>query len=228
MKQLIKIAAGLVAGLLTASAACADTFMLTDISLAVPDDSALGCSTNLTVSGVEGIIENISVSLDIGAVDGDYAYNGDLYVYLSHGDDLAVLLNRVGKTSSNAYGYGDNGMGVTFVNDSYIMGLGGATEDSDIHIHSVSEEIDICVADGRTTDPDSVLDSDLRLATLDEFVGTDANGEWTLFIADMSQGGLAQVNNWSLNITTIPEPATMAIVGLFGGSLLFFRRWLLL
>ena len=225
MKPFIKTSSVLIAGLLSASAACADLFESGDISLAAPDNSALGCSDALSVSGMEGVIDSISVSLDISAMEGDYAYNGDLYLYLSHGDDLAVLLNRVGKTSSNPWGYGDNGMDVTFVNDSYITGLGGVMEDFDIHTHSVSEALDFYVADGRATDPDSVLDTDTRSATLDEFAGTDANGEWTLFAADMNQGGLARVNNWSLNIISVPEPAVISLISMFGIGAVLMRRW---
>jgi hypothetical protein len=48
--------------------------------------------------------------------------------------------------------------------------------------------------------------------TLSTFNGSQANGTWTLFFADMnSGGGTSTLNSWSLNITAVPEPVTIAL-----------------
>lgn len=42
--------------------------------------------------------------------------------------------------------------------------------------------------DGRTNSPGSVLDSQPPDAFLSSFNGLDPNGDWTLFVADVSGG----------------------------------------
>lgn len=215
MKQHINKTILILAGLLMESAAHASLFNSGMIGLAIPDDSSIGITDTITVSGVDGSITNISVSVDIGATDGGYAFNGDLYLYLQHGDNLSILLNRVGKTAANPYGYGDNGFDVIFT-------LTGA----DIHSADFSggPATGVWGADGRLVDPDLVLDTDARSALLDVFLGSQANGDWTLFAADMAGGGTAKLNNWSLTVEAIPEPMVLSFVAIAGGSFLFVRR----
>jgi hypothetical protein len=80
-------------------------------------------------------------------------------------------------------------------------------------------------ADGRLVDPDDVVDTDVQTAELDVFLNTEANGDWTLFVADLSSGGTAQVNNWSLSVEAVPEPYTISLIGVFGVCFLFVRRF---
>lgn len=61
-------------------------------------------------------------------------------------------------------------------------------------------------ADGRLTDPTLVLDTSPRTAGLDVFAGSPADGTWSLFVADLSTGGLHQVNSWTLHVTVVPVP----------------------
>jgi hypothetical protein len=53
------------------------------------------------------------------------------------------------------------------------------------------------------------------------------NGTWTLFMADLSNGGgPEQVISYELEITTVPEPVNLAL-GIFGAvalSVLLLRR----
>jgi len=56
--------------------------------------------------------------------------------------------------------------------------------------------------------------------TLGTFNNSSANGQWTLFFADLTKGGgQAQLNGWSLDITPVPEPVDLAL-GLFAAMLL--------
>ena len=78
--------------------------------------------------------------------------------------------------------------------------------------------------DGRKADPDLVLTSSPRSTRLSDFVGGDPNGTWTLFLADLSSGGSARLDSWSLNFqTAIPEPAEVALA--FGLGLLGWAVW---
>ncbi len=63
------------------------------------------------------------------------------------------------------------------------------------------------------------------------FTGEDPDGTWTLYVADTAQtwmGGIdsgqgGELHRWKLDITVIPEPATLAVFGM-GGALLAARR----
>ena len=38
------------------------------------------------------------------------------------------------------------------------------------------------------------------------------NGTWTLFFADLTRGGgQAYLDSWTLNLTVVPEPVTLAL-----------------
>jgi hypothetical protein len=75
-------------------------------------------------------------------------------------------------------------------------------------------------------DPDGSADTGGFAA----FVGEDPNGDWTLYLADTAvtlfpgagQGGM--LHRWELRIETIPEPATLALVGTCGAMLVARRR----
>jgi hypothetical protein len=43
------------------------------------------------------------------------------------------------------------------------------------------------------------------------FNGQNPNDAWTLFFADSSPGGVTTLNGWSLGITAVPEPITLAL-----------------
>src|SRR5258707_10979114 len=118
----------------------------------IPDGgSALNTlSSSLNISILANQITSISVSLNISG-----GFNGDLYGYLRGPDGtIAVLVNRVGVTSSDPFGYGDTGLHVT-INDS--------TGTRDIHnyqagaytLNDGGQLTGTWVSDGRNTDPNS-------------------------------------------------------------------------
>lgn len=58
--------------------------------------------------------------------------------------------------------------------------------------------------------------------------GTNPNGTWSLFFADLSAGDVSTLKGWSLDITAVPEPVNAALA-VFGGllgvwSLVYGRR----
>jgi hypothetical protein len=79
--------------------------------------------------------------------------------------------------------------------------------------------------DGRLIDPVTSLPVDFDAAGsatfANTFGGMTANGDWTLFFADVSGGGgNSTVVSWSLDIiTAVPEPINVAL-GVFGGLFL--------
>ena len=81
--------------------------------------------------------------------------------------------------------------------------------------------------DARNIDPSVSLDVSPRSAFLSNFNNTSVGGEWTLFLADVSNGGgQSTLNSWSLDATpVVPEPSTTLLFVLGGvGLLLVMRR----
>jgi subtilisin-like proprotein convertase family protein len=177
----------------------------------VPDGSLNGLALSHDVEGFSGPIADLRVTLNLAG-----GWNGDLYAYLVHGSGFSVLLNRVGVTSSNPFGFGDPGMSVTFSD----------TAASDIHLFGSNGGLPLSGVwqpDGRNVDPTTVLDLSSRSAMLDSFDGLDPNGTWTLFIADLSTGDQTMVQSWGLEIRTVPEPTSLCLIS--GGlAWLWIRR----
>ena len=67
--------------------------------------------------------------------------------------------------------------------------------------------------DARTLDPGMVTDASPRSAFLGSFTGVDPNGQWTLFIADLSAGDVGTLNSWALSFTAVPEPGAFIPIG---------------
>jgi hypothetical protein len=173
----------------------------------IPDGDINGWQDTRTVSGFLGgdLITDVNVQLNISG-----GYNGDLYGYLVHSSGFAVLLNRVGRTSGNTYGYGDAGFTGVWLSDQ-----------GSVDIHNYGGNHGAAVGpgtwqpDARATDPATVLDTDARTAYLSGFNNLGPNGQWTLYFADLSPVYQSQITGWSLEITAVPEPVTMAL-GIFG------------
>jgi len=192
-------------------------------NVVIPDANPSGLTETFGVSGLSGSIANIQVNLDITG-----GFNGDLYAYLAGpagSGGFAVLLNRVGLTASNPYGYADSGFNITL-------------DDSGPNIHTYQTSVNpgggqltgFWAPDGRNIDPlssGSAFDAASTLTGFQSFLGIVPNGTWTLFIADMSAGGGAEdLTGVTLNIMTVPEPSVLALtgLGLAGGTLLFLRH----
>jgi subtilisin-like proprotein convertase family protein len=176
----------------------------------IPDGDLTGWSDTRTVSGASGLwtVSDVQVTLDISG-----GYNGDLYAYLEHGSSgFAVLLNRVGVGSAEGtpIGYDNPGLDIT-------LASGGAN--GNIHWYGgAAVPTGTYQPDGRNINPLSPpasFDSAATDANFSTFTGLDPNGQWTLFIADVSAGGgQSTVVSWGLDVDAIPqapEPGTMAI-----------------
>ena len=195
--------------------ACAQTTVtntFANLNKVIPDGQATGLSDteNLTFAPGLNSISSLQVTLTIAN-----GYNGDFYAYLVHDGGFSVLLNRVGRTGNNSLGYGDAGMAVTF-----------SASGHDIHqyqsfspIYNGDQLTGSWAPDGRYVDPEFVLDSDSQTALLGSFNGTDPNGAWTLFLADLDFGEQGTLVNWGVIVTAAPEPSTWTLLGLGGLTL---------
>lgn len=180
----------------------------------INDGNPTGWSSSGTVN-IPGAatIQSVTVTLNISG-----GWSGDLYGYIAHGSDTVVLLNRVGTGTAGdilGTGYSDPGLQVTFM-------------DSGANIHSYQSASPQYNGNGQLTGtwaPDSAK----SLATA--FNGKNANGNWTLFLADLcaSSEAPSQVLGWSLQVQAVPEPIHVALGifgGLFGVAGLWRSKWL--
>jgi subtilisin-like proprotein convertase family protein len=166
----------------------------------VPDGNASGLHDVRNINSAIAQIASVKVRLKING-----EFNGDLYGYVRHSSGFSVLLNRPGRTASNAAGYDDSGFDVTFAT--------GAAN-GDVHVYrnvstpaTGSPLTGAWEPDGRTADPGVVTDASSRTAFLTSFNGLNAAGEWTLYLADLESGGTNQVREWALEITGAVHPA---------------------
>lgn len=178
------------------------------LNLAIPDRSNTGLAQTLTVPD-SFALGSVSVSLNLSVPAGETGWLGDLYAYVQHDTGLAVLLNRPGRSTGNLAGYADSQTASLTFNDTAANG--------DIHSYRLTLSGDETIAltgpltgtwqpDGRATDPAAALTGEARTATLTGFNGLNANGTWTLFVADLSSGGRFQLDSWELQATPVPEP----------------------
>ena len=131
-------------------------------------------------------------------------WNGDLYAYLSHGDGLAILLNKVGADAGVPDGYSTSGF------NNITLGMLGTP---DIHTVASPNQGAPYEADGRLAYTDTA-----RANTLTVFSDANPNGAWTLYFSDLSPLNQSTLTAWNVNIdllTPVPEPVNVAL-GVFG------------
>lgn len=191
-----------------------------NVNSAIPQNSVFGLtlSTNLTPFTPGMTISSVTVGLDISG-----GFNGDLYAYLAGpAGGFAVLLNRVGVSGGNQFGYSDSGLNVT-LSDSAVNGS----------IHNYQNVLGYNISggalwqpDGENIRPDSPAAdfTGAQTAMLSSFVGTSPNGTWTLFLANPSSGSQSTVVSWSLNIIATPEPSSLALMAAGVASLWLIKR----
>jgi len=195
----------------------------TAISAAIPDNNATGLARTKVLTGYDLYAPYIvTVSLKIVGI-GSGAFNGDFYADLrftaegSPTTQLAVLLNRVGRSAVLPSGYSDNGINVTLADSAgddihnYRFALSGG------HNNPITGALTgTWQPDGRTADPLQVLDTSRRATTLNSLGTGSPNGTWTLFVSDQQAGGTGQLVEWKVTMQGVPEPssASLLILGL--------------
>jgi subtilisin-like proprotein convertase family protein len=190
--------------------------LTTTVNQTVPDGSLSGLASSVNFSSAATALADLTVSISLSPGPGG-GFAGDLYATLVHGGESIVLLNRPGRNTDRRSGYGDGvDLNVTF----------SLAASDDIHRYREvlngspavplnSPLTGVWQPDGRTASPLSVVNASARNPDLSLFDGTAPGGLWTLFIADVSNGGIYQLNEWSIEftaLTPVPEPAATAVV----------------
>jgi subtilisin-like proprotein convertase family protein len=223
-----RVLAGACTGLFLLGVAQGQTYTTnvssTTVNTPVPDGSTVGIASSANISGALGLISSVSVSLDITG-----GYNGDLYAYLTGpSGQIAILLNRSGLSGSDPFGYSDPGFNITLSDGSpnihdYQLPIDDATYNGDGQLTGT------WAPDARNIDPQSsgatfdATDPN-PAADLSSFVNGNADGNWTLFVADLSAGGQATLVSWGLTVVTVPEPQTWLLLAGGIGMLVAFNR----
>lgn len=180
------------------------------VGTAIPEGNPVGITVSQTFQGLSiAAISDVTVDLNISG-----GYNGGLVGYLTLQDAngnmvTELLLNQVGTTPANSFGSSGSGFNVTLSDAGTVNGS----------IHN------------STGVPTGIWQPD-SASTLDgTFGGLTANGTWTLYLADLTEGGGTSVlNSWGLDISVVgvPEPtpygvlAGLSLVGWLGFNQ--FRR----
>ncbi|MFN0068995.1 MAG: PEP-CTERM sorting domain-containing protein [Limisphaerales bacterium] len=181
----------------------------------IPDGTGTGLADTQSLVFTNAPIHSVTVEISLTPTAAG-SWMGDLYLYIMKEDRLAVLLNRPGRRDGNDAGYGDGGP-VTITFD--------ALAPHDIHDYRLplTGSHDLPLAgpltgtwqpDGRAVDPAVVRSSTTRTAGLEVFAGANPSGDWTIFVADVEQGGMMLFESWNLVITQVPEPSAPALMGL--------------
>ena len=209
MKPLVVLT--LIAGLPLAAAAASTVTHIFTVGTPIPDNNAIGLSNTQQIAAPITMITEVSVQLVMTG-----GWSGDLYAYLTHGSGFSVLLNRPGKSLTEPAGSGTIDLSVILADNA----------PTDIHtgIPATAVVSGFYQPDARTLDPDTALDTSPRSAFLSSFNGLDANGSWTLYVADVAPGDTMTLNGWSLTVTGVPEPSAAAFALLGMAGLLRRRR----
>ncbi len=172
----------------------------------VPDFGELADARTLSLGG--GIVTDVNVALSLdSSPDHDPAWAGDYYVTLGHGSGLAVLLNRIGRTDTDAFGSSSGGLSVTLDDDAPVGDIHAAPHDPEPL--SPPPLAGAWAPDARNVDPALVTAASPRTAFLSVFNGGPTDGEWRLFVADESPGGVARLSSWSLSLTFTPSDSAL-------------------
>lgn len=182
-----------------ARAQMTEKFTFAGLNQTVPDGNPVGMSTLTNLSSAISFIANVKVRLNLAG-----EFNGDLYGYLRHSNQIVVLLNRPGRTAADPFGYDDTGLNVTFDDAAA----------SDIHLYQTVTNVPYgspltgtWQPDGRYADPNLVTEGTSRSTSLASFRNLNAAGAWTLYLADLESGGSNQLVSWELEITGGSTPA---------------------
>lgn len=205
-KLILAVSATIACGTASFAIPIVETHNFNAIDLSIPDGNPSGLVDQRFLASQITEIESVAVRLDLGGT-----FNGDVYAYLAHGSGISILLNRTGRTATDSFGYDDDGFSIT-LDDSAAN-----------NIHAYQSVVSPTAGnpltgtwqpDGRYIDPDFVVDTTSSTAMLSAFNGMDANGGWTLFVADLSGGDRHALNSWGMTITGIPEPSSVVLLGI--------------
>ncbi|GAB5497399.1 MAG: hypothetical protein Phyf2KO_24790 [Phycisphaerales bacterium] len=167
----------------------------------VTDGPALLFPSDISVAGASGPISDVNITLN----DGAHTWADDMEIVLVSPAGTAVMVMADAGGNDNIAG------SITF-DDQAAGPIGdtgqGANDDLDF---SGSFQTSVYGTTFATTAPAT------SGTLLSLFNGEDANGTWSLYVYDDAGGDTGAFSGgWTLDIVTVPAPASAALLGLGG------------
>ncbi len=183
----------------------------------IPDDGyngslgSMGSGSTSVPGGEPGgdFISDISLDMNL-----NHTWVGDLTIKLEGPGGLVTLMSRPGFAEPADDGSGCCGFGSdVFSTQTFSDAASASAEDFGGNDP---------VPPGSMWNPHGGVLGDTSL--MDTFGGTNAVGNWTLYVGDGALQDTGDVSEWALNLTTVPEPTTLAMLAIGGLALARRRR----
>jgi len=218
MKKLLTLAV-----LSVSAAAMADPWSVVGAGGSVPDNNAGGFTSSANFTGAAGSITGItSVTLQTFS----HTWVGDLTIWLEHGANRFTLMQRPrgDATATSTVGDSSNMLGTYTFDVVSATTIEQAAATSNLTTHNILAGS--YRAAHQTNELATTVGLNDVLSDGSVFNGMDPNGTWTLRITDGAAGDLGTLQGWSAEgtYTAVPEPASMAALGLGVAALLRRRR----